>query len=75
MNKEISMTFFRRAIRCDKFRYIHLNKIEEQYVIDLSDYDMWMVDADGKDIDDLEKREQYLGITKQKIGHLLKYET
>ncbi|MDY3908391.1 MAG: sulfatase-like hydrolase/transferase [Eubacterium sp.] len=49
------------------------NKIEEQYVIDLSDYDMWMVDADGKDIDDSEKREQYLGITKQKIGHLLKY--
>ena len=44
-------------------------------MIDLSDYDMWMVDADGKDIDDLEKREQHLGITKQKIGHLLKYET
>lgn len=50
------------------------NKIEEQYVIDLSDYDMWMVDGDGQEFVDLEKQEQYLNITKQKIGHLLTYD-
>lgn len=50
------------------------NKIKEQFVIDFSDYDIWMVDADGKEIIDLEKQEQFLNITKQKIGHLLKFD-
>ncbi|MCH5264632.1 MAG: sulfatase-like hydrolase/transferase [Lachnospiraceae bacterium] len=49
------------------------NRVEEQFLINLDEFDMWMVNEKSERISDEEKQKQYLALVKQKIGHLIKY--
>lgn len=45
--------------------------VEEQFLIDFSDFEVWMVDDEGNPVEDKKMEERFVKILKDKIGHLL----
>lgn len=62
--------FHARDLHC----YIETKEVvDRQFLINIDEYNMWMVDDNGTQVEDEKKMKQYLQDLRQKIGHLLKY--